>query len=210
MMRAPLLLSILVLLGFPLSAFAACTNPAGEAGDTGYNSDYAVMQFCNGSSWVSMAASGALTELDPHVGTLTANNFCTSNVAGSQVVCTTSAINLASQVTGNLSIANLGGGTSASSTTFWRGDGTWASPSLALPTLTSANIWVGNGSSVATALAPTGDVTITNAGVTAIGAGKVTNVMLAGSIDLATKVSGNLPVANLGGGTSASATTSTR
>ena len=56
-------------------------------------------------------------------------------------------------------------------------------------TLADGKVLVGNGSNVATAVTPSGDVTVSNAGVTAIGATKVTNAMLAGSI-AASKLTG--------------------
>ncbi len=175
-----------------------------------YNADYATMQFCNGSVWISMAASGALTELDPKIGTLTANNFCTSNVGGTVIVCATAAIDLATQVTGNLPVANLASGTNADSSHYWRGDGTWATISTGLPALTSANIWVGNGSNAATAVSVSKDCTISNTG--ALTCTKTNNVSFgslatASSVNLATQVTGNLPVANLNSGTGASAST---
>ena len=47
--------------------------------------------------------------------------------------------------------------------------------------LVNGKLWVGNASGVAAAVTPSGDVTISNAGVSAIGAGKVTLAQMAAS-----------------------------
>ena len=72
---------------------------------------------------------------------------------------------------------------------------------LGTTTPTNTNLLLADGSQWVSKTM-SGDITITNAGVTAIGALKVTNSMIAAStIDLTAKVTGSLPIAN--GGTAA-------
>lgn len=71
-------------------------------------------------------------------------------LSGQQI--TRNAIDLATDVTGNLPVANLASGSGASASTFWRGDGTWATPAgsgdvskVGTPANNQLAVWTGDG-----------------------------------------------------------------
>lgn len=156
------------------------------------------------NSGVTAIASGVIVNADVNASAAIAFSKLAALPSTQILVGSAGSVATAVTVTGDVTIGNTGVTAIASGVIVNADINASAAIDFSkLATLSSGNILVGSVSNVATSVAMTGDITISNAGVTAIGSGVIVNadINASAAIDyskLATLTSGNILVGSAG------------
>lgn len=142
------------------AAFAVANSPITSAGTIGVTATGTTGQYIRGDGTLATfpATGGSVTSVGLTVptglivtgspitttGTLAITTTLNGVVHANGSGFTAGNVNLATEVTGNLTVSHLNSGTNASGATYFRGDGTWQTPPVTTPAGTTGSIQINN------------------------------------------------------------------